>query len=47
VLYVPGDMCFCKDPSRPILQTCLRLSFGAARVVEIKKGIRLLADALR
>ena len=47
VLYVPGEMCFCKDPSRPMPQTSMRLSFGAARVVEIKKGIRLLADALR
>jgi 2-aminoadipate transaminase len=42
VLYVPGEMCFAgKAP-----QNCLRLSFGAARIAEIKKGIRLLANAL-
>jgi len=46
VLYVPGEMCYGKDPSRPIPQTSMRLSFGAATVNEIKKGIRLLADAL-
>jgi 2-aminoadipate transaminase len=46
VLYVPGEMCFCRDASRPVPQNCMRLSFGAARVEQIKKGIRLLADAL-
>ena len=29
VLYVPGEMCFCNDPTRPIPQNCIRLSFGA------------------
>jgi 2-aminoadipate transaminase len=46
VLYVPGELCFSRDPSRPVPQNCMRLSFGAARVEQIKKGIRLLADAL-
>ena len=47
VLYVPGEMCFCRDASRRVPRNCLRLSFGAARLDEIKKGIGLLADALR
>jgi 2-aminoadipate transaminase len=46
VLYVPGEMCFRRDAARPVPQNCLRLSFGAARIEQIKKGIRLLADAL-
>jgi hypothetical protein len=46
VLYVPGEMCFSNDPSRPIPQNCMRLSFGAPAIPQIQKGIRLLADAL-
>jgi 2-aminoadipate transaminase len=46
VLYVPGEMCYCKDPSRPIPQNCMRLSFGAPTIQQIQKGIRLLANAL-
>lgn len=46
VFYVPGEMCYCSDRSRPVPQNCMRLSFGAPTVPEIKKGIRLLADAL-
>lgn len=46
VLYLPGEMCFCADQSRAIPPNCMRLSFGAPAIPEIKKGIRLLADAL-
>jgi 2-aminoadipate transaminase len=46
VLYVPGEMCYCNDPSRPIPQNCMRLSFGAPTIQQIQKGIRLLANAL-
>jgi 2-aminoadipate transaminase len=46
VLYVPGEMCYCNDPTRRTPQNCMRLSFGATMISEIKKGIRLLADAL-
>jgi 2-aminoadipate transaminase len=46
VLYVPGEMCYSRDAARPVPRNCLRLSFGAARATEIKKGVRLLADAL-
>jgi DNA-binding transcriptional MocR family regulator len=47
VLYVPGEMCFCADRSRRIPANCLRLSFGTQPAAQIRKGIRLLADALR
>ena len=46
VLYVPGELCYGNDPSCPIPQNRIRLSFGAPRVEQIRKGIRLLADAL-
>ncbi|MGD0650177.1 MAG: PLP-dependent aminotransferase family protein [Verrucomicrobiia bacterium] len=46
VLYVPGEMCYCNDPSRTIPQNCMRLSFGAPTIQQIQKGIRLLANAL-
>jgi 2-aminoadipate transaminase len=46
VLYVPGEMCYCNDPSRPIPQNCMRLSFGAPTIKQIRKGIGLLANAL-
>ncbi len=42
VLYVPGEMCYAGHAP----QNCLRLSFGAARTEEIRKGIRLLAEAV-
>lgn len=47
VLYVPGQMCYCNDPARQVPRHFLRLSFGAPGLPQIKKGIRLLADALR
>ena len=46
VLYVPGDLCFCVDPTRPVPRNCIRLSFGSPTVQQIQKGIRLLANAL-
>jgi 2-aminoadipate transaminase len=46
VLYVPGEMCYCRDPARPIPQSCIRLSFGAPTVQQIRTGIRLLADSI-
>ncbi len=47
VLYVPGEMCYCHDPSRPIPQNCIRLSFGAPTVGQIRRGIRVLIDVIR
>ena len=46
VLYVTGELCYCSDPSRSIPQNRIRLSFGAPTVEQIRKGVRLLADAL-
>ena len=46
VLYVPGEMCYCCNPSRPIPRNYMRLSFGAPTIPQIKKGIRLLTNAL-
>jgi len=46
VLYVPGELCYCSDPSRPIPQNGIRLSFGGPTIQQIQKGVRLLADAL-
>ena len=46
VLYVPGEMCFCNDPTRPIPRNCIRLSFGAPGPKQIRQGIKLLADSI-
>jgi len=46
VLYVPGEFCYGADSSRCIPQNRIRLSFGAPGIGQIKKGIRLLANAL-
>jgi len=46
VLYVPGELCFCRDPSRRAPQNTLRLSFGAPSAEQIRRGIRMLAQAL-
>jgi 2-aminoadipate transaminase len=46
VLYVPGELCYCQDSSRLIPQNCIRLSFGAPTVEQIRKGIRLLACSI-
>jgi len=47
VLYVPGEMCFCADTSRRIPQNCMRLSFGAQTIGQIRKGVALLGEQLR
>jgi len=46
VLYVPGEMCFCNDVTRPIPQNYIRLSFGAPSARQIHKGIKLLAESI-
>jgi 2-aminoadipate transaminase len=46
VLYVPGETCYCRDPSRPTPQNCIRLSFGAPTIKQIRQGIKLLADSI-
>lgn len=46
VLYVPGEMCHCHDPTRRIPTNCMRLSFGAVPIAQLRRGVRLLADAI-
>lgn len=46
VLYVPGEMCFCIESSRPVPRNCMRLSFGAPPIRLIREGIRRLARVL-
>lgn len=47
VLYIPGEMCYCADPARPIPQNFIRLSFGAPTVTNIRQGVQILTKALR
>lgn len=47
VLYVPGEMCHCHDPTRRIPTNGMRLSFGAVPIAQIRRGVRLLADVIR
>jgi DNA-binding transcriptional MocR family regulator len=46
-LYVPGRLCYADDPSRPMPDSELRLSYGGAREPEIAEGVRRLAAAIR
>jgi len=45
VLYVPGELCYAEDASRPRPNHELRLSFGAATEANIRAGIKRLAAA--
>jgi 2-aminoadipate transaminase len=47
VLYVPGELCYCDDSTRPRPATEMRISFGGAKDREIPTGIARLAAALR
>lgn len=47
VLYVPGQLCYAKDPSRRKPNREMRLSFGAASPARIKEGIARLGEAAR
>ena len=47
VLYVPGELCYAPDPSRPQPRHELRLSYGSATEVEIREGIRRLGQTMR
>jgi 2-aminoadipate transaminase len=46
VLYVPGQLCYAEDPSRPKPNNEMRLSFGAASERNICTGIERLGKAL-
>jgi 2-aminoadipate transaminase len=47
VLYVPGELCYCDDSSRPKPATEMRISFGGAKDRDIPTGIARLGAALR
>ena len=46
VLYVPGELCYAPDPTRPAPNHEMRLSFGAASEANLRAGIRRLGVAL-
>ncbi len=46
VLYVPGEMCYCEDPDRPVPRHQIRLSYGAATVRQIGEGMRILLGVI-
>ncbi len=46
VLYVPGELCYALDPTRPTPNHEMRLSFGAASEAKLRAGIPRLGAAL-
>ena len=47
VLYVPGELCYADDPTRPKPDHEMRISFGGASVPDIRTGIARLGATLR
>jgi 2-aminoadipate transaminase len=47
VLYVPGELCYASDPSRPKPKNEMRISFGGAREADMARGIARLGAVLR
>ena len=51
VLYVPGELCYADDPSRPKPNHEMRISFGGAKEADVPRGIARLGavfhDCLR
>ena len=46
VLYVPGDLCYANDPTRPKPNHEMRISFGGATEANMHKGIARLGAVL-
>ena len=46
VLYVPGELCYAPDPTRPKPNHGLRLSFGGATEPDMTRGIARLGAVL-
>jgi 2-aminoadipate transaminase len=46
VIYVPGELCYADDPSRPKPNHEMRLSFGGATEKDIREGIKRLGALL-
>ncbi len=47
VLYVPGELCYAEDPTRPKPNREMRLSFGSATEENISEGIKRLGKTLQ
>lgn len=46
VLYIPGRLCYAEDTTRRIPDTEMRISFGSASDMEIRRGIARLGSVL-
>jgi len=47
ILYVPGELCYVEDSTRPRPDHEMRLSFGGSRLENIQAGIERLGSVLR
>ncbi len=47
VLYVPGELCYANDPTRPKPDCEMRISFGSATEQDIREGIKRLGAVLK
>jgi len=47
VIYVPGELCYAEDPSRPRPDNEMRISFGTASEANIREGIKRLGAVLK
>jgi 2-aminoadipate transaminase len=47
VLYVPGELCYADDPTRPKPDREMRISFGSASEANIRTGIARLGAVLQ
>jgi 2-aminoadipate transaminase len=46
VLYVPGEFCYANDSTRPTPNSEMRLSFGSASELNIRRGIERLGKTI-
>jgi 2-aminoadipate transaminase len=47
VIYVPGELCYAEDPTRPKPDNEMRISFGTASEDNIREGIKRLGAVLK
>jgi 2-aminoadipate transaminase len=47
ILYVPGELCYADDPTRPVSRNEMRLSFGSASEANIREGIKRIGIQIR
>jgi 2-aminoadipate transaminase len=47
VLYVPGALCYAPDPTRPVPDHEMRLSFGSASEGDLREGVARLGEVMR